>query len=85
MKAITIEEFGNPDVLKLSDVLDPLVRPADLLVRVYAAVSIARILRIAPVATGVLISEIRPSSGLRSQARSSKKAMPSLVSKWGIG
>ena len=37
MKAITIEEFGNPDVLKLSDVPDPLVRPADLLVRVYAA------------------------------------------------
>ena len=37
MKAITIEEFGHPDVLKLSDVPDPLVRPADLLVRVYAA------------------------------------------------
>ncbi|WP_448646348.1 NAD(P)H-quinone oxidoreductase [Pseudomonas mohnii] len=37
MKAITIEEFGNPDVLKLSDVPDPVVRPADLLVRVYAA------------------------------------------------
>lgn len=37
MKAITIEEFGNPDVLKLSHVPDPLVRPADLLVRVYAA------------------------------------------------
>ena len=37
MKAITIEEFGNPDVLKLSDVPDPLVRPAALLVRVYAA------------------------------------------------
>lgn len=37
MKAITIQEFGNPDVLKLSDVPDPLVRPADLLVRVYAA------------------------------------------------
>lgn len=37
MKAITIEEFGHPDVLKLSHVPDPLVRPADLLVRVYAA------------------------------------------------
>ncbi len=37
MKAITIEEFGNPDVLKLKDVPDPVVRPADLLVRVYAA------------------------------------------------
>lgn len=37
MKAITIEEFGNPDVLKLSHVPDPLLRPADLLVRVYAA------------------------------------------------
>lgn len=37
MKAITIEEFGSPDVLKLKDVPDPVVRPADLLVRVYAA------------------------------------------------
>jgi NADPH2:quinone reductase len=37
MKAITIEAFGEPDVLKLSDAPTPEVRPTDLLVRVHAA------------------------------------------------
>ncbi|MGF6163141.1 NADPH2:quinone reductase [Pseudomonas sp. 2725] len=37
MKAITIEEFGNADVLKLNEVPNPEIRPTDLLVRVYAA------------------------------------------------
>lgn len=37
MKAITFNEFGDADVLKLADVPDPEVRPDDLLVRVYAA------------------------------------------------
>lgn len=37
MKAITFEAFGAADVLTLSDVATPDVRPADLLVRVYAA------------------------------------------------
>ncbi|WP_119141626.1 NAD(P)H-quinone oxidoreductase [Pseudomonas reidholzensis] len=37
MKAITFDTFGGPDVLQLSDVATPHVRPTDLLVRVYAA------------------------------------------------
>lgn len=37
MKAITLEEFGSADVLKLGDAPTPDVRPTDLLVRVYAA------------------------------------------------
>jgi putative PIG3 family NAD(P)H quinone oxidoreductase len=37
MKAITITEFGDADVLKLSEAATPEVRPTDLLVRVYAA------------------------------------------------
>ena len=37
MKAITFSEFGDPDVLKLTDVLAPDVRSTDLLVRVHAA------------------------------------------------
>lgn len=37
MKAIIIHEFGDADVLKLSDAATPEVRPTDLLVRVYAA------------------------------------------------
>jgi hypothetical protein len=30
MKAITIEEFGNADVLKLNEVPNPEIRPTDL-------------------------------------------------------
>ncbi|SEQ01709.1 putative NAD(P)H quinone oxidoreductase, PIG3 family [Pseudomonas sp. NFACC02] len=37
MKAILFPEFGDADVLKLSDAPPPEVRPSDLLVRVYAA------------------------------------------------
>ncbi|HDS1733801.1 NAD(P)H-quinone oxidoreductase [Pseudomonas sp. BP8] len=37
MKAITFESFGAADVLQLTDVPSPQVRPTDLLVRVYAA------------------------------------------------
>ncbi|WP_419735540.1 NAD(P)H-quinone oxidoreductase [Pseudomonas sp. COR18] len=37
MKAITFETFGDADVLELTDVQRPEVRPTDLLVRVYAA------------------------------------------------
>lgn len=37
MKAITLEVFGNADVLELGDAPTPEVRPTDLLVRVYAA------------------------------------------------
>lgn len=37
MKAITFETFGGPEVLQVSDVPVPEVRPADLLVRVHAA------------------------------------------------
>lgn len=37
MKAITFKEFGEADVLQLSDVSAPEIRPDDLLVRVHAA------------------------------------------------
>ncbi|WP_321845739.1 NAD(P)H-quinone oxidoreductase [Paraburkholderia bannensis] len=37
MKAITFDDFGDADVLKLADVPDPELRPDDLLVRVHAA------------------------------------------------
>ena len=37
MKAITFAAFGDADVLELTDVAAPQVRPTDLLVRVYAA------------------------------------------------
>ena len=37
MKAIKLSAFGAPDVLELAEAADPEVRPADLLVRVYAA------------------------------------------------
>lgn len=37
MKAIAIEAFGDADVLELKDAPNPEMRPADLLVRVYAA------------------------------------------------
>ncbi|WP_321853373.1 NAD(P)H-quinone oxidoreductase [Paraburkholderia tropica] len=37
MKAITFNEFGDADVLKLADVPDPELRTDDLLVRVHAA------------------------------------------------
>ncbi|WP_321969065.1 NAD(P)H-quinone oxidoreductase [Paraburkholderia tropica] len=37
MKAITFNEFGDADVLKLADVPDPELRADDLLVRVHAA------------------------------------------------
>ncbi len=37
MKAITFEDFGEADVLKLESVPAPEVRPTDLLVRVHAA------------------------------------------------
>ncbi|CAB3766902.1 NAD(P)H-quinone oxidoreductase [Paraburkholderia humisilvae] len=37
MKAITFEEFGEADVLRLVDVPAPEIRPDDLLVRVHAA------------------------------------------------
>ncbi|MDH7972115.1 NAD(P)H-quinone oxidoreductase [Sphingomonas sp. AR_OL41] len=37
MRAITFDEFGGPDVLRISEVADPVIRPADLLVRVRAA------------------------------------------------
>lgn len=37
MKAITFEEFGAPEVLKVTDVENPLLRPNDLLIRTHAA------------------------------------------------
>ncbi|WDY60475.1 NAD(P)H-quinone oxidoreductase [Pseudomonas sp. PSKL.D1] len=37
MQAITFETFGGPEVLQLSDVPAPAVRPTDLLVQVHAA------------------------------------------------
>ncbi len=37
MKAITFEEFGAPEVLKVTDVEKPLLRPNDLLIRTHAA------------------------------------------------
>lgn len=37
MKAITFDHFGSADVLKISDVAEPQLRPDDLLVRVRAA------------------------------------------------
>ena len=37
MKAITFEDFGEADVLQLTEVPAPEVRPTDLLVRVHAA------------------------------------------------
>jgi NADPH2:quinone reductase len=37
MKAITFDDFGEADVLKLTEVPAPEVRPTDLLVRVHAA------------------------------------------------
>lgn len=37
MKAISIKEFGSPEVLQLTDAATPEIRPADLLVHVYAA------------------------------------------------
>lgn len=37
MKAITFETFGGPEVLQVSEVPVPQVRPSDLLVRVHAA------------------------------------------------
>jgi NADPH2:quinone reductase len=37
MKAITFEEFGAPDVLQVTDVTEPQLRPHDLLVRTRAA------------------------------------------------
>lgn len=37
MQAITFNEFGDADVLKIANVPDPEVRPDDLLVRVHAA------------------------------------------------
>ncbi|SFT64122.1 putative NAD(P)H quinone oxidoreductase, PIG3 family [Kosakonia arachidis] len=37
MKAITFEEFGTPEVLKVAEVEKPLLRPNDLLIRTYAA------------------------------------------------
>lgn len=37
MKAILFQEFGAPDVLRLGDVPEPVLRPHDLLVRVRAA------------------------------------------------
>jgi NADPH2:quinone reductase len=37
VKAIDLKEYGGPDVLKIEDVADPVLRPHDLLVRNYAA------------------------------------------------
>ncbi|WP_227120977.1 NAD(P)H-quinone oxidoreductase [Kosakonia oryzae] len=37
MKAITFEEFGAPEVLKVTDVEKPLLRSNDLLIRTHAA------------------------------------------------
>ncbi|MET0935064.1 MAG: alcohol dehydrogenase catalytic domain-containing protein, partial [Luteibacter sp.] len=37
MKAITLDDFGDADVLHLADVDDPVARDDDLLVRVHAA------------------------------------------------
>lgn len=37
MKAITFETFGGPEVLQISEVATPEVRPTDLLVQVHAA------------------------------------------------
>jgi putative PIG3 family NAD(P)H quinone oxidoreductase len=37
MKAITFDDFGSTDVLKITEVPDPVLRPNDLMVRVHAA------------------------------------------------
>jgi len=37
MKAISFDQFGAADVLKIGDVPEPVLRPADLLVRTHAA------------------------------------------------
>lgn len=37
MKAITFDEFGGPEVLRMGDFMTPEIRPADLLVRTHAA------------------------------------------------
>jgi NADPH2:quinone reductase len=37
MKAIRIHEFGPPEVMKLEDVPDPVLRPGQVIVRVHAA------------------------------------------------
>jgi len=37
MKAITFDQFGAPDVLHLTDIAQPVLRPHDLLVRNHAA------------------------------------------------
>ena len=37
MKAITFDQFGAADVLKISEVQEPVLRPTDLLVRTHAA------------------------------------------------
>lgn len=37
MRAITFDDFGGPNVLRVREVPDPALRPADLLVRVRAA------------------------------------------------
>ncbi len=37
MQAITLNAYGSPDVLELKEVARPVVKEADVLVRVYAA------------------------------------------------
>lgn len=37
MKAITFDDFGGPEVLRMGDFMTPEIRPADLLVRTHAA------------------------------------------------
>src|SRR6476620_11522941 len=37
MKAITFAEYGNPDILQLSDLPDPKVGPGEVLIRVRSA------------------------------------------------
>jgi NADPH2:quinone reductase len=37
MRAISLSQFGDPDVMRIADVPEPDLRPTDLLVRVHAA------------------------------------------------
>jgi hypothetical protein len=59
MKAITFDQFGPADVLSISEVADPQLRPNDLLVRTRAAGSIGPISPIDAVDMAVLILATR--------------------------
>ncbi|MCS6068867.1 hypothetical protein LNO81_31035 [Klebsiella variicola subsp. variicola] len=63
MKAITFEQFGPANVLNLSEVADPQLRPNDLLVRTRAAGSTGPISPIDAVGMAALILATRRSWG----------------------